>query len=479
MLNPQRIQSHGKPEVTLTFTKKPLGIGLVPSTQLYGAWEVGHAPKEFPELEIGDVLLAVNENASVNRMDVSSFRAFIARLPCPLTITFRKPRLYGHCDSHTTATALFPQSFEYTQFMRGSTRHGRASAQQWKQSLAHEDSKTKLSAKGYSSIGDIVYTFKSKAIGIEFAPSTRLYGSLEIESIDSKDVEAIVHPGDVLLALNDSVAAKWTHSDLEHHLQTTTAPFKMTFRNPRLHLQYLRRHFEAPNLASTSVSRAMFPATNEYKKLQSTGPEVASRNEWHTAHAKLRQNNWLAYYDKSVILKKNHVHILSAALPPHVQCSNWKLLFTTQSHGFNMTTFYHRTQDKGPTIVAIKDSTGQVFGGKTGNFSSSVLISHAIVAFSPSSLRHTRQVYGNGRTFVFKHSTIYSWSGIDTNFIYGGPNRSIIWGGGASGLALCLQLDEGRGFTQPCLTFDSPPLTEPPEFECWAVEVWGFEGLKV
>ncbi|KAG9404049.1 hypothetical protein AC1031_005588 [Aphanomyces cochlioides] len=465
MLNPQRIhgsQSHGKPEVTLTFTKKPLGIGLVPSTQLYGAWEVGHAPEEFPELEVGDVLMAVNENASVNRMDVPSFRAFIARLPCPLTITFRKPRLYGHCDSHTTATALFPQSFEYTQFVRGSTRHGRASAQQWKQSLAHEDSNTKLSAKGYSSIGDIVYTFKSKPIGIEFAPSTRLYGSLEIESIDSKDVESILYPGDVLLALNDSVAAKWTHSDLEHHLQTTTAPFKMTFRNPRLHLQYLRRHFEAPNPASTSVSRAMFPATNEYKKLQSTGPEVASRNEWHTAHAKLRQNNWLAYYDKSVILKKNHIHILSAALPPHLQCRNWTLLFTTQSHGFNMTTFYHRTQDKGPTIIAIKDSTGQVFG-----------------AFSPSSLRHTRQVYGNGRTFVFKHSTIYSWSGIDTNFIYGGPSRSIIWGGGASGLALCLQLDEGRGFTQPCLTFDSPPLTEPPEFECWAVEVWGFEGLKV
>ncbi|KAF0689705.1 Aste57867_18866 [Aphanomyces stellatus] len=448
-------------EITLTFTKKPLGIGLVPSTQLYGQWEVGHVPPDCPDLETGDVLMAVNGDAAVNQMDTPGFRTFMARLACPLTITFRKPHLHGHCDSQRTATALFPQSIEYTQFMRGKTRHGRASAEQWKKSAARDD--TTLAAKGRDTKGDIDYTFTSKPLHLAFGPSTRMYGSIEIVNVVSPVHAVTLHPGDVLLKLNGTIAAKWSLEDLESHLHAMDPPFTMTFRNPAIYLRYLREFFEPPVPASTSTSRAMFPTSKEYKGTATDAPPPPiDKHEWQTAHAKLKQNKWLAYFENSVVLKRNHVRVLTAALPIHLQMNEWKLLFSTQEHGFNMTTFYQRTQDKGPTIVAIKDATDQVFG-----------------AFTPSSLKHTKNVYGNGRAFVFQHATVYGWSGLDSNFVYGGPNKSIVWGGGTSGLALCLQLDEARGFTQPCVTFDSPELTHPPQFDCWAVEVWGFGGMKL
>ncbi|RQM20942.1 hypothetical protein B5M09_010191 [Aphanomyces astaci] len=334
-------------EVTLTFKKKPLGIGLVPSTQLYGAWEVGHVPDDIAEeLCVGDVLMAVNGDTSVNAMDALTFRTYIGKLAVPISITFRKPLLHGHCDSHATATALFPQSDEYTQFLRGSTRHVRATAAQWKQ------------------------TWKRRPC-----------------------------------------------------LSVATLPLTLTFRTPALYLRYLRQHpatsatAAAATTSSTSMSRAMFPPSKEYKaKHKVIGSPLAAndKGEWHTAHAKLKQNKWLAYFEASVVLKRNHVRILTAALPPHLQCHHWKLLFTTQEHGFNSSVLYHRVHDRGPTVVAIKDSTDQVFGGR-----------------------------------------------------------------GPTGLALCLQLDEARGFTQPCDTFDSPALTHPHQFHCWAVEVWGFEGVKL
>ena len=72
----------------------------------------------------------------------------------------------------------------------------------------------------------------------------------------------------------------------------------------------------------------------------------------------------------------------------------------------------------------------------------------------------------------------YTWSGIDSSFMYIQRN-SIFVGGGRKGIALCLQLDDRRGFTHACTTFDSPPLVDYEIFRCETVEVWSFHGLKV
>ncbi|ETV66005.1 hypothetical protein, variant 1 [Aphanomyces astaci] len=339
------------------------------------------------------------------------------------------------------------------------------------------DSFMNLIATGRDLVGDIAVTVASLPLPVTFATCTRSYGSLEVHTNDAAESStpstwhALV-PGDVLVAVEgDSDSATWTLDELTSHLQVATLPLTLTFRTPALYLRYLRQHpatsatAAAATTSSTSMSRAMFPPSKEYKaKHKVIGSPLAAndKGEWHTAHAKLKQNKWLAYFEASVVLKRNHVRILTAALPPHLQCHHWKLLFTTQEHGFNSSVLYHRVHDRGPTVVAIKDSTDQVFG-----------------AFTPSSLKHSKKVYGNGRAFVFQHKSVYGWSGLDSNFVYGGPSGSIIWGGGPTGLALCLQLDEARGFTQPCDTFDSPALTHPHQFHCWAVEVWGFEGVKL
>jgi hypothetical protein len=61
-----------------------------------------------------------------------------------------------------------------------------------------------------------------------------------------------------------------------------------------------------------------------------------------------------------------------------------------------------------------------------------------------------------------------------------GTRDAIYIGGGKKGFALCLQLDESRGFSSPCETFNSPSLINSEEnFQCVCVEVWAFSGLKI
>ena len=73
---------------------------------------------------------------------------------------------------------------------------------------------------------------------------------------------------------------------------------------------------------------------------------------------------------------------------------------------------------------------------------------------------------------------VHPWSGIDSSFMYT-QRDSIFVGGGSKGIALCLQLDDRRGFTHACSTFDSPPLVDYQTFRCETVEVWSFHGLNV
>ncbi|POM63100.1 Oxidation resistance protein (ISS) [Phytophthora palmivora] len=102
-------------------------------------------------------------------------------------------------------------------------------------------------------------------------------------------------------------------------------------------------------------------------------------------------------------------------------------------------------------------------------------------AFCPASWKRSKTFFGNGRTFVFSlspHMNAYMWSGIDSSFMYT-RRDSIFVGGGNKGIALCLQLDDRRGFTHACTTFDSPPLVDYQSFRCETIEVWSFHGLKV
>ncbi|OQR84089.1 hypothetical protein ACHHYP_13906 [Achlya hypogyna] len=469
---PDMLSPHAS-EITLTFDKKPLGIGLVPSTQLYGTWEVSVVPSTGPPgLEKGDVLMAVNDDRSVTSLSNDAFRRLLAKTKCPLTITFRKPKLYGYCDSHSTSTALFPQSYEYngTHGRKQKSWNTRVSADQWRYVMARDDNDDSEPPTGRNECGDITITVPSKPLRMALAPSTRIYGTVEI--LDPEAHHPVLRAGDVLLEINNEACTSWSIDQLDRYLQATPAPLTMTFRHPDLYQTYLAAVAASPKpVASGSTVHAMFPPTKEYKEhtrtLSPVGNQIYDVHHWHQEAHRLNQNGWLQLYPRSVILKVNQVVCLMDALPVHLQDSSLQLLYSTQIHGFSLLQLFAMVGGKGPTICVVKDTHDRVFG-----------------AFSPCSLQQTRKVYGNGRTFVFscakgKKPKVYSWSGTDESFVYNGPD-CLVWGGGPKGLALCLKVEEELGFSQECTTFNSQPLAGADElFKIWAIEIWGFKGMRL
>ncbi|OQS04697.1 hypothetical protein THRCLA_03093 [Thraustotheca clavata] len=458
-------------EITLTFTTKPLGIGLVPSTQLYGTWEVSFVPPTAEGLEKGDVLMAVNDDRSVTELSNEAFRKLLVKTKCPLTITFRKPKLYGHCDSHSTSTALFPQSYEYNGIYGREHKawNTRVSAHQWRLVMARDTSDVDLPTDR-NSLGEITITFNTKPLNLALAPSTRIYGTVEI--LDPEEHYPILRAGDVLLDINGEPCTTWSIDRLDRFIQNTEAPISMTFRSPELYHAYLAAIAASPKpVASKSTVHAMFPPSKEYKKnekiLSPVRAEIHDVNHWQQEAELLNQNEWLQRFQRSAILKVKQVQYLTQALPYHLRDAEWKLLYSTQIHGFSLLQLYALVANRGPTICVIKDTSDRVFG-----------------AFSSCSIQRTKKVYGNGRTFVFscakgKKPRVFSWSGIDESFMYN-TTECLFWGGGAKGIALCLKIEEERGFSQPCLTFNSPQLSGADEmFKLWAVEIWGFKGMKL
>ena len=91
------------------------------------------------------------------------------------------------------------------------------------------------------------------------------------------------------------------------------------------------------------------------------------------------------------MLPTNAIRHLRRLLPVRYRPCNWELLYSTEQHGCSLRTFYRRIEQRGGTVLVIRDALGHVFG--------------AFVAedWHPSTSAHTTPTYfGNGETFLFK-----------------------------------------------------------------------------
>ncbi|KAJ0406573.1 hypothetical protein P43SY_004462 [Pythium insidiosum] len=136
-------------EFNVWFTTKPLGLGLVPSTQMYGSWEVSsiapapvdekpspwkrlansvRSPSRSPspsrrsqrssgyvsprdealrdsdyhdeqsersKISVGDVIVAINFSTRQAHLDREELSTYLRRSACPIVITLRRPALYA------------------------------------------------------------------------------------------------------------------------------------------------------------------------------------------------------------------------------------------------------------------------------------------------------------------------------------------------------------------------------------------------
>ncbi|GMF17496.1 unnamed protein product [Phytophthora lilii] len=482
-------------------------------------------------------------------------------------MTLRNPEVYGSFDSRALSTAMYPATSDNHHHNFPTKVVARASSMQWRRSLEHDLALNAKAAKKEASrklaqalvsrdidtiheappagiagaleiremdsavvvsgldgegkelagpvlseLGEFDVTFDETPLHLALAPSTRLYGSVEV--YDPKQHAPVVQVGDVIMAVNGySSMSRLSSDDVIDAIAELQAPVTLRFRRPVAYRSYLATFFRTKKeLSSQSIAKAMFPPTAEYKK---KAPKLAPKKvsnpgslvsqsfiELETAslspkkssapgnESEERAKEFRAFAAKigaldqfklwaggesptggrplaghqSAFLTEKHMQFLWKNLPNYLTCNQMELIFTTRVHGWNFLSFFSRLENKGPTIMVVQDEHENVFG-----------------AFCPASWKRTKTFFGNGRTFVFSLSprmNAYMWSGIDSSFMYA-QRDAIFVGGGNKGIALCLQLDDRRGFTHACTTFDSPPLVDYESFRCETVEVWSFHGLKV
>jgi hypothetical protein len=169
------------------------------------------------------------------------------------------------------------------------------------------------------------------------------------------------------------------------------------------------------------------------------------------------------------VLTEHIVRCLATAFPGRTRLARWDLAYSSRADGISLRTLFRAGSGRAPTLIAIRDSAGGVFG-----------------AFMCEPWRVAPRYYGTGESFVFtcvpsggacppSGVRIYKWSGRNAYFQLGTPDALAVGGGGA--YALKVDDDLAKGMSGDCDTFASPCLATSPEFDILHVELWAFDGL--
>ena len=164
---------------------------------------------------------------------------------------------------------------------------------------------------------------------------------------------------------------------------------------------------------------------------------------------------------ESVIMEPGDVLKLSNYLPARLISSVWRLVFTTEKHGFTLGAVYRRMEglDGQPTLLLIEDMEQNRFG-----------------ALVSDNFRVHESFYGNGETFLctlkpeFK---VYKWKKVN-HMILSCSHDSLVIGAGDGHFGLSLDDTLNRGRTQRCATYENEPLCPKEDFVVKKLEVWTF-----
>eukprot|EP00301_Raphidiophrys_heterophryoidea_P000037 c1001_g1_i2.p1 GENE.c1001_g1_i2~~c1001_g1_i2.p1 ORF type:complete len:241 (+),score=46.44 c1001_g1_i2:277-999(+) len=222
---------------------------------------------------------------------------------------------------------------------------------------------------------------------------------------------------------------------------------------------------DQPDLLLEETSHPMWQNTSSTAPAISTaGSQLTVATENSRSPSPPHRDQILPTLDnESDILEEKHIRRLVRALPISLQFShNWYLLYSLQRNGVSLQTFFRTTAFQGPNILVLRDQDNHIFGG-----------------FASSSWENNPKYYGTGESFVFQlqpKNKVYPWSQKNEYFMISTLDAICMGGGGHYAFSLDNELLHGSSDT--CETFGSPCLASASEFQCVALEVWGFQKPK-
>ncbi|CAF2721880.1 unnamed protein product [Rotaria sp. Silwood2] len=163
----------------------------------------------------------------------------------------------------------------------------------------------------------------------------------------------------------------------------------------------------------------------------------------------------------TVIDEEKSKHILHE-LPPRVHGLCWRIVFSTETHGFSLNQLYRRSmtvdQDS-PSLLIVKDIEQNIFG-----------------AYVSQQLMVSEGFYGTGETFLFTFHPqfrAFHWTG-NNQFFIKGDVKALGIGSGEGTYGLWLDADLYHGRTCPSKTFNNIRLSSKEDFIIASIELWTF-----
>ncbi|OZJ03063.1 hypothetical protein BZG36_03782 [Bifiguratus adelaidae] len=198
-------------------------------------------------------------------------------------------------------------------------------------------------------------------------------------------------------------------------------------------------------------------AQERFRKSHVTSPKILSTT---TTFSRLLTP--LQYYYLTIHLP----HDCLTTRSPHT------LIYSSHRDGNSWQIFQHRIENKGSTLIVIKDKDGKVFGG-----------------FAHEPWRADPKFYGSGSEFLFSLDPlkVYGSQGINVNYMYFNYGRKSLanglgMGGQVDYFGLYLSPDYGHGHSKAeplCSTYGSPQLSGHQEFQVDEMEVWLLRPVEV
>ena len=157
---------------------------------------------------------------------------------------------------------------------------------------------------------------------------------------------------------------------------------------------------------------------------------------------------------------------LNSCFPSHLKGRVFPL-FSSVRHGQSFSTFCRQLLVRGPTLLVIKDTGGNVFGG-----------------FAADGWRYGPQFIGSANCFLYSlQPTLgaYYPTGYNNNYMYLQQNAQTLpnglgMGGQLNYFGLWISAEYGTGHSKAapkCSTYGSPVLSHQDEFHIDVMEVWG------